>query len=74
MARTLADGFQCLTASGIEFALGAASWRAREWLGADSLEEGASADLVVFDADPRQHLGVLREPRLVILRGRVVRG
>lgn len=59
---------------GAEFALGAASWRAREWLGVDGLTEGASADLVVFDADPRTHLSALREPRLVILRGRVVRG
>lgn len=58
---------------GAEFALGAASWRAREWLGVDGLVEGASADLVVFDADPRTQLGVLREPRVVLLRGRVVR-
>lgn len=59
---------------GAEFALGAASWRARDWLGADGLTEGASADLVVFDADPRTDLAVVRHPRLVILRGRVVRG
>ncbi len=45
---------------GPEFALGAASWRAREWLGADGLEEGGSADLVVF-ADPRR-----TEPRSVV--------
>lgn len=59
---------------GAEFALGAASWRARDWLGADGLAEGASADLVVFDADPRTDLAVVRHPKLVILRGRVVRG
>lgn len=59
---------------GAEFALGAASWRAREWLGAEALEEGASADLVVFAEDPRVHLGAVREPRFIILRGRVVRG
>ncbi|MDO5534774.1 MAG: amidohydrolase family protein [Propionibacteriaceae bacterium] len=59
---------------GAEFALGAASWDAREWLGAEGVSEGASADLVVFDADPRVHLGVLREPRVIILRGRVVGG
>ncbi len=58
---------------GAEFALGAASWRARDWLGADGLDEGASADLVVYDADPRSDLSVVRHPRLVILRGRVVR-
>ena len=58
---------------GAEFALGAASWRAREWLGADGLEEGASADLVVFAEDPRTNLAVVRHPELIVLRGRVVR-
>ena len=58
---------------GAEFALGAASWRAREWLGAEGLTEGASADLVVFATDPRTDLGVLRHPTLIVLRGRVVR-
>jgi imidazolonepropionase-like amidohydrolase len=58
---------------GAEFALGAASWRAREWLGAPALADGAWADLVVFDTDPRQELSVVAHPRLVILRGRVVR-
>ena len=57
---------------GAEFALGAASWRAREWLGADGLTEGASADLIVLDADPRADLAELRRPRAIVLRGRVV--
>ena len=52
-----------------EYALGAGSWRARAWLGRpDTLVEGAPADLVAFDTDPRRDLGVLRRPR-VILRG-----
>jgi imidazolonepropionase-like amidohydrolase len=56
-----------------EHALGAGSWRARAWLGRPAtLAEGAPADLVVFDADPRADLGVLRHPRHVVLRGRVV--
>ena len=56
-----------------EYALGAGSWRARAWLGRpDTLTEGAPADLVAFDADPRQDLEVLWHPRLVILRGSVV--
>lgn len=59
---------------GAEFALGAASWRARQWLGAPPVSEGGWADLVVFDADPRIDIAVLAAPRLVILRGRVVRG
>ncbi len=53
-----------------DYALGAGSWRARAWLGRpDTLVEGAPADIVVFDADPRLDLRVLRTPRLVILRG-----
>ena len=49
---------------------GPGSWRARAWLGRpDALVEGAPADLVVFDADPRLDLGVLRTPRQVVLRG-----
>jgi len=56
-----------------EDALGAGSWRARRWLGRpDALVEGAPADLVVFDADPRLDLGVLRNPRHVVLRGHLV--
>lgn len=54
-------------------ALGAASWRAREWLGLDgSLSEGTTADFVVFDRDPLQDLGVLKEPARIVLRGAVV--
>jgi imidazolonepropionase-like amidohydrolase len=55
------------------YALGAASWRAREWLGWNpTLAEGAPADLVVYPRDPLADLAVLREPSLVVLRGRVV--
>ena len=57
-----------------EQALGAASWRAREWLGHPGLEEGAPADLVVYDRDPLADLSVLREPHRVVLRGQVVGG
>ena len=40
------------------YALGAGSWRARAWLGRpDRLVEGAPADLVAFDRDPRDDLG-----------------
>lgn len=56
-----------------EDALGAGSWRARSWLGRPAeLSEGAPADLVVFDQDPRVDLGALRSPRCVILRGHIV--
>ena len=57
---------------GAEFALGAGSWRARQWLGFSGIADGAHADLVVFEADPRRDLGVLRAPRRVVLRGQIV--
>ncbi|GIF02934.1 amidohydrolase family protein [Actinoplanes siamensis] len=53
--------------------LAAASWRAREWLGFPGLVEGGLADLVVYDADPRVDLRVVRAPRRIVLRGAVVR-
>jgi imidazolonepropionase-like amidohydrolase len=71
----IADEIQALIAAGMPAtdALGAASWRAREWLGyADPLAEGAPADLLVFDADPLEHPEVLAHPARVILRGAVV--
>ncbi len=55
----------------VEYVLGAGSWRAREWLGRPAtLDDGSPADLVVFDDDPRCDLETLRDPRLVMLRGR----
>ncbi|NKY41438.1 amidohydrolase family protein, partial [Cellulomonas septica] len=51
----------------------AASWRTRAWLGVDGLSEGASADLVVYTADPREDVRVLADPAAVVLRGRRVR-
>jgi imidazolonepropionase-like amidohydrolase len=53
-------------------ALGAASWGARDWLGRPGLSAGESADLVVYDGDPRADLRTLLSPRAVILRGAVV--
>jgi len=56
-------------------ALGAASWRARAWLGWNAtLEEGAPADFVVYDRNPLDDLTVLLEPSTVVLRGVLVRG
>lgn len=52
----------------------AASWRTREWLGVPGIAEGQSADVVVYDADPRTDVGVLAAPRAVVLRGTVVAG
>ncbi len=50
-------------------ALDAACWGARSWLGRPALEEGASADLVVYDADPRPGVAGRAPPRAVVLRG-----
>ena len=57
-------------------ALGAASWRAREWLGSPTASTRATpADFVVYDADPpRSTIAVLRRIlATVVLRGVVVR-
>ncbi len=54
-------------------ALGAASWRAREWLGRPAtLDEGVPASFCVYPADPLADLGVLSAPARIVLRGRVV--
>jgi imidazolonepropionase-like amidohydrolase len=52
--------------------LRAGSWGARSWLGFPGLVEGGLADLVVYDSDPRVDLRVLRTPRRIVLRGRVL--
>jgi imidazolonepropionase-like amidohydrolase len=53
-------------------ALSATTWGAREWLGQPGLEEGAAADLVVYEQDPRADVRVLAAPLQVVLNGRVV--
>ncbi|HVK22721.1 MAG TPA: amidohydrolase family protein [Actinokineospora sp.] len=55
-----------------EQAIAAGSWDARSWLGWSGLEEGTAADLLAFDEDPRLDLDVLRTPKRIMLRGRVV--
>ncbi|MDQ2749327.1 MAG: amidohydrolase family protein [Actinomycetota bacterium] len=49
-----------------------ASWRGRDWLGLPGLVEGAPADFVVYDADPRAELATINTPRRTVLRGAVV--
>jgi imidazolonepropionase-like amidohydrolase len=70
----IADEIRALAGAGLpaEAALAAGSWAARDWLGLPCVEEGALADLVVYDADPRADLGVLARPQLTVLRGRLV--
>jgi imidazolonepropionase-like amidohydrolase len=55
-----------------EEALGAACWRARDWLGRPGLEEGEEADLVVYGEDPRADVAALGHPRVIVLRGQVI--
>ncbi len=52
--------------------LAAGSWKARQWLGLPGIVEGAPADFVVYDDDPRIDLNALRNPRHIVVRGRVV--
>ena len=70
----IADEVRALHTAGLpaEAALAAASWAARDWLGLPCIEEGALADVVVYDTDPRADLDTLRRPRRMILRGVVV--
>lgn len=57
--------------------LAAASWGARDWLGFGGAEPGSSGgglgDVVVYDADPRTDLRVTRDPKRIVLRGKVFR-
>ncbi len=53
-------------------ALAAASWAARDWLGVPGLAPGAPADLLVTRTDPRLDPDALRNPTLLMLRGRVL--
>jgi imidazolonepropionase-like amidohydrolase len=65
---------RALVAAGIPLpdVIAAASWAGREWLGFTGLVEGGTADLVVFDEDPRRSLGVIHHPRRMVLRGAVI--
>lgn len=69
----IADECAELVAAGIPPAevVAMASWRARDYLGFGAVVEGSSADLVVYPADPREDIEVLRHPTAVVLRGTV---
>ena len=70
----IADEVRALHAAGLpaDAALAAASWSARAWLGLACIEEGAPADVVVYETDPRADLDTLQGPLRMVLRGRVV--
>lgn len=69
------DEIRALVDAGVPVhqAIGAASWSARAYLGLAGLVDGAPADAVVYDTDPRDDLGQLAVPRAVVLRGKQVR-
>ena len=56
-----------------EIALGAGSWRAREFLELPGIEEGAPADLVAYERNPIEDLEILTTPSLIVLDGNVIR-
>ena len=63
-----------LQASGLEpaLALAAASTAARAFLGEPALVEGAPADLVLYERDPRNDPEFLTQPSLVMFRGQLI--
>ncbi len=54
--------------------MGAASWRARAFLGLGGIQEGAPADLVAFDRNSLEDPTVLSRPSLIVLDGMVIPG
>ena len=68
------DEIRALTGAGIPLreVIALASWKARAWLGLPGLEEGAPADLIVYDTDPRVDSSAVYLPRRTVLRGRVI--
>jgi imidazolonepropionase-like amidohydrolase len=55
----------------VEDSLGAASWKAREFLGLPGIEERGFADLVAYERNPLEDPEVLANPALIVLDGRV---
>ena len=71
----IADEILALHRAGLpmEAALDAGCWAARTWLGADGVEEGARADVVVCRKDPRAVPEAITTLAHVVLGGRVIR-
>ena len=55
-----------------ETAIASATTTARSYLGLRDLEEGAPADLVLYDADPRNDPEVLQRPAMVMIGGQLI--
>jgi len=72
----IVDELEALHAAGLAAgaALDAGAWAARDWLGAEAIAEGASADVLVCAEDPRGNLATLRGLQGIVLRGKLVAG
>jgi imidazolonepropionase-like amidohydrolase len=70
-AGTVADEVRQLIDFGLTpiEALRSGTTAARAFLGAPSIEDAAPADVITFDADPRDDPDVLRTPSSIVLRG-----
>ena len=70
----IADEILALHSAGLPMAaaLDAACWAARAWLGADGLDEGARADVVVCREDPRAVPETIGRLEHVVLGGRII--
>ena len=71
----IADEILALHRAGMPMAaaLDAACWAARKWLGAEGLQEGARADVVLCREDPRKVPETVSGLAHVVLGGRVLR-
>jgi len=71
---TILDEIRALAGvGGADFALGAASWRARQWLRTPQLADGAPADLIVVRRDPRTDVTALGEVLAILANGNLYR-
>jgi imidazolonepropionase-like amidohydrolase len=70
-AGTVAEEVERFVRYGVEprDALRAATTVPRAFLGLPAIDEGAPADVVTYDRDPRADLSVLHRPASVVLKG-----
>jgi imidazolonepropionase-like amidohydrolase len=70
-ARSVAEEVESFVRYGLDpvVALRSATTEARRFLHAPGLDDGAPADVVTFDRDPRQDITALREPVAILLGG-----
>jgi len=66
LAREAAEMARCMPAADV---VGAATWRARRFLGAPILAEGDPADLVVVREDPRDDISTISTPSGIMVGG-----